>query len=295
MSSQSTGDMVLQRKVAKLETARKIERVERMVRELQATVEKKDLEQKMERIQAQATLEKKDLEQKMERIQAQVQAVLEKKDLEQKMERMQVQAQAALEKKDLEQKMERMQAQAALEKKDLDLKKDLDQQMTNMELRHQLKQEQKDRKVQHQLQELQRLIESQHMHSNVQQRPLALQSSATDNMQQRARQAEMDAAAATTQAQLTRREADRQKENEEQMIRARAEGAALTKTLTSPPVEPMGILRRTFFYKIAGRQAARAAPRARAGGPGPAQRALTKISSPGTYLETGFLGLRVRL
>ena len=56
-------------------------------------------------------------------------------------------------------------------------------------------------------------------------------------------------------------------------------------------VEPMGILRRTFFNKIAGRQAARAAPRARAGGPGPAQRALTKISNPGTYLETGFLGL----
>ena len=55
--------------------------------------------------------------------------------------------------------------------------------------------------------------------------------------------------------------------------------------------EPMGILRRTFFNKIAGRQAARAAPRARAGGPGPAQRALTKISNPGTYLETGFLGL----
>jgi hypothetical protein len=54
-------------------------------------------------------------------------------------------------------------------------------------------------------------------------------------MQQRARQAEMDAAAAATQAQLTRREADRQKEIEEQMICARVEGAALTKTLTSPP------------------------------------------------------------
>jgi hypothetical protein len=314
--------MALRSKVAKLETARKIERVERMVRDLQATVEKKeqkmekkDLEQKIERIQAhaQAALEKKDVEQKMERMQAQAQATLEKKDLEQKMERMQ--AQAALEKKDLEQKMERLhvqlertqaQAQAALEKKDLeqkmekneqqikrmeadgimrsqnekrdrllesekrdrllenekmqaalekmnlDLAKKDQQQMTNvavtaeiekvsrniqdMELRHQLKQEQKDRKVQRQLQELQRLIESQHMHSNVQQRPLALQSSAAGNMQQRARQAEMDAAAAVTQAQLTRREADRQNEMEEQMIRARAEGAARTKTPTSPPV-----------------------------------------------------------
>jgi hypothetical protein len=55
-------------------------------------------------------------------------------------------------------------------------------------------------------------------------------------MQQRARQAEMDAAAAVTQAEVTRREADRQKEIEEQMIRARAEGAALTKTPTPPSV-----------------------------------------------------------
>jgi hypothetical protein len=90
MSSQSTDDMaVLRRKIAKFETARKIERVERMVRDLQATVEKKDLEQKMERMQAQAALEKKDLEHKMERMQAQAQAqaALEKKDLEQKMEK----------------------------------------------------------------------------------------------------------------------------------------------------------------------------------------------------------------
>jgi hypothetical protein len=118
MSSQSSDDMILRRKIAKLENAREIERVERMVRDLQATLEKKeleqkmkDLEQKMERMhaKAQATLEKKDLEQKME-----------KRDLEQKMERMQVQAQAALEKKDLEQKMERIQAQ--VEKKDLEQK-----------------------------------------------------------------------------------------------------------------------------------------------------------------------------
>jgi hypothetical protein len=86
-SSQSTDDVaIFRRKVAKLETARKIERVERMVRDLQAAiiskmknleqkVEKKDLEQKMERMQAQATSDKKDLEQKME-----------KKDLEQQME-----------------------------------------------------------------------------------------------------------------------------------------------------------------------------------------------------------------
>jgi hypothetical protein len=162
MSSQSTEDVVLRRKVAKLENARKVERMERMVRDLQATVERKDLEQKMERMQAQAqaTLDKKDLEQKMEkrhmeqmmeRMQAQAQATLEKKDLEQKMERMQAQAtsdkndleqkmekrhmeqkmvqfqaqaqaQAMSEKKDLEQKMERMQAQATSEKKDLEQK-----------------------------------------------------------------------------------------------------------------------------------------------------------------------------
>jgi hypothetical protein len=53
-------------------------------------------------------------------------------------------------------------------------------------------------------------------------------------------------------------------------------------------LEPMGI--KDHFYKIAGRQAARAAPRARAGGPGPAQRALTKTSTAGTYLEAGFPG-----
>jgi hypothetical protein len=113
MSSQSTEDVGLRRKIAKLETARKIERMERMVRDLQATVERKDLEQKIER-------ERKDLEQKMERMQAQAQATLEKKDLEQKMEkrhmeqmmeRMQAQAQAALEKKDLEQKMEKNEQQ----------------------------------------------------------------------------------------------------------------------------------------------------------------------------------------
>jgi hypothetical protein len=33
-------------------------------------------------------------------------------------------------------------------------------------------------------------------------------------------------------------------------------------------------------HKIAGRQAARAAPRARAGGPGPAERALAKSALP---------------
>jgi hypothetical protein len=170
--------------------------------------------------------ERKDLEQKMEHMLMKMQAALEKRDLEQKMERMQ--AQAALEKRDLEQQMANVAVRAEIEK--------VTRNIQDMELRHQLKQEQKDRKAQRQLQELQHLIESQHMHSNVQQRPFALQSSATDNMQQRARQAEMDAAAATKQAQLTRREADRQKEIEEQMIRARAEGAALTKTLTSPPV-----------------------------------------------------------
>ena len=67
MSSQSTDDMVLRRKIAELKNAQKIEQVERMVRDLQATLEKKDQEQKM-----------KDLEQKMERMQAQAQAALEK-------------------------------------------------------------------------------------------------------------------------------------------------------------------------------------------------------------------------
>jgi hypothetical protein len=98
MPSQSTDDVaVLRRQIAKLETAREIERMERMVRELQATVEKKDLEQKMERMQAQATLEKKDLEQTMG-----------KRHMEQKMERMQ--AQAASEKNERGQQIKRIAA-----------------------------------------------------------------------------------------------------------------------------------------------------------------------------------------
>ena len=253
MSSQSTDAMVLRRNFAKLENARKIERVERMVRDLQATVEKKDLEHKMETMQAQAhaALERKEREQKMEKNEREQQIKrmsLKRKDRERKQQIKRMEAdvmmRAALENEKRDRLLENEKTQAALEKRDLD------QQMTNvavkaeiekvtrniqdMELR--LKQEQKDRKVQRQLQELQRLIESQHMHSNVQQRSLALQSRAADTMQQRARQAEMDAAAAAAQAQLTRREADRQKDIEEQMTRASAEGAALTKSVTSPPV-----------------------------------------------------------
>jgi hypothetical protein len=133
----------------KFETARKIERVERMVRDLQATLEKKDTEQKMERMQAQAqaTLEKKDTEQKMERMQV----AFEKKDLEQKMERMQ--AQATLEKKGLEQKMERMQAQAqsTLEKKDLEQKMERMQLDTSM--RAVLENEKRDRQLENEKQD----------------------------------------------------------------------------------------------------------------------------------------------
>jgi hypothetical protein len=81
MSSQSTEDMILRRKIAELETAQKIEQVTRMVRDLQATLEKKDLEQKMERMQAQAqsTLEKKEVEQKVKDLEQE----MGRKDLEQ--------------------------------------------------------------------------------------------------------------------------------------------------------------------------------------------------------------------
>jgi hypothetical protein len=156
MSSQSTEDVGLRGKIAKLETARKIERVEQMVRDLQAMVEKKDLEQKMERerkdLEQKMERERKDLEQKMERMQAQAQATLDKKDLEQKMERMQAQAQATSEKKDLEQKMERERKdleqkmermQAQVEKKDLEQKMEKNDQQHTLSMR--LENEKRDR------------------------------------------------------------------------------------------------------------------------------------------------------
>jgi hypothetical protein len=135
--------MVLRNKVAKLENKREIERVERMVRDLQASLERKDQEQKM-----------KDLEQKMERMQVQAQAALakkdlernmDKKDLEQKMETMQAQAQAALERKDLEKKMETMHAHAAIEKKVLE------QKMERMQAQAQVALKRKDRERKHQI------------------------------------------------------------------------------------------------------------------------------------------------
>jgi hypothetical protein len=186
--------------------------LEKEKREMRAALESEKRDGKEREMRAALESEKRDRQ-------------VERKDLEQKLELMKMQTQAALEKKDVEQQMTNIAVRAEIEK--------VTRNVQHMELRQQLKQEQKDRKVQRQLQELQHLVESQH---SVHQRPLALQSSAAGNMQQRARQAEIDAATAATQAQFTRREADRQKEIEDQMIRARAEGAALTKTFTSPPV-----------------------------------------------------------
>jgi hypothetical protein len=127
MPSQSIDDMALRRKVAKLENAREIERVERMVRDLQATLEK-------------------DMEQKMERMQAQVQAQVEKNELQQRMERMQV----TLERKDLEQKMEKKDLEQKMEKKDLEQKmekKDLEQQIKRMNVIMRLENEKRDREA----------------------------------------------------------------------------------------------------------------------------------------------------
>jgi hypothetical protein len=171
MSSQRTDKMSLLRKIAELETAQKIEQVEQMVRDLQATLEKKDQEQKM-----------KDLEQKMERMQAQAQVTSDKKDLEHKMERMQMHAQAEnekrdreadkkeahhqmqnekrdrlFEKKELEQKMERMHAQAQVTSD----KKDLEQKMEKANIIMRLENEKRDRlhendkkEAQHQIEQL---------------------------------------------------------------------------------------------------------------------------------------------
>jgi hypothetical protein len=109
MSSQSTDDIFVRREIVKLENARKTERVERMVRDLQAAIisKVKDLEQKMEKKELEQKMEKKDLEQKMERQGLEQKMERMQAHLEQKMERIQAQAQAALEKKDLEQKMEK--------------------------------------------------------------------------------------------------------------------------------------------------------------------------------------------
>jgi hypothetical protein len=150
MSSQSTVDMVLQRKITKLENGRKIERVERMVRDLQAAIisKVKDLEQKMERKELEQKMELKELEQKMEKneLEQKMEKTAQKigkKDLEQKMERMQ--AQAALEKKDLEQKMERIQVQAALEKEKNERKQHTKRIKADFMMRAALENEKRDR------------------------------------------------------------------------------------------------------------------------------------------------------
>jgi hypothetical protein len=121
---------------------------------MQAALEKKDQEQKMElmEIKMQAAFEKKDLEQKMEMKEIKMQAALkmelmgmqaafEKKDLEQKMEKKDLEQK--MEKKDLEQKMELMEIklEASLEKKD----QERDREADKREAQHQIESERRDR------------------------------------------------------------------------------------------------------------------------------------------------------